>query len=233
MSWMTSIVSWLKSIESYFYNAYLEVYGWIYPFWLLSSPLLYASRGFGWLAYYFSLFNNWLVWAQGELGKVLNWDTIWSYLLNYVPNLIQLRDWFYNWVTYVTNTITSWWSATFVTVKGWISTAVQPFKAMLTAWNNFWQTTWPQWTSSFNSLKSAWDNFWSYTFPTLVSFSWLETWWNSRLQDIQGLINSAFTARASLWAGWQEMRADVAGFFSDPVEFIWERFTGWFLGPEG
>jgi hypothetical protein len=233
MSWMNSIVSWLKDIEGYFYDAYLEVYGWIYPFWLLSYPVLYASRGFGWLAYYFSLFNNWLVWAQGEMDKVLGWSTIWSYILSYVPNLVQIKDWFYSWATNVTNTVNSWWSATQATVQGWISTAVQPFNSMLTAWSNFWNNTWPGWVSSFNTLKAAWDNFWSYTLPNLVSFTWLGTWWDSRLTDVQGLINSGFTARQSLWSGWQDIRTSVLTFFQDPVEFIWDRFTEWFLGPEG
>ena len=222
MSWMNSIVSWLKSNEDYFYDAYSEVYGWVYPFWLLAYPLLYASRGFGWLAYYFSLFNNWLVWAAGEISDILSWASIKSLIRSWLPRLEDTVSWFLDWWNKVQSVVTSWWSATQTTVKGWISTAVQPFNAMLTAWTSFWNSTWPGWVTSFNSLKSSWDNFWAVTFPTMVSFTWLATWWNSRLLDIQGLIDSAFTVRTSLWAGWQDWRDRVAAFFTDPEDWLYK-----------
>lgn len=223
MSWMTSIVSWLKSIEEYFYDAYLEFLGWVYPFWLLSYPLLYASRGFGWLAYYFSLFNNWLVWASDELGNILSWDYIKSLIKSWLPKLEAAVSWFLDWWNNVTSVITSWWSATMATVKGWISTAVQPFNAMLTAWNNFWQTTWPGWVSSFNSLKSAWDNFWKETFPSLVSFKWLETWWNSRLKDIDDLVNDKLKDWFPFYDDLVKLWSSITAFFTDPWKWLLDR----------
>ncbi len=66
--------------------------------------------------------------------------------------------------------------------------------------------------------------------PALTA--WITTWWNDRLFDISALIDSAFGLRDSLWAGWQDIRDRVFEFFEDPVDFIWLRFTNWFLGPE-
>jgi hypothetical protein len=233
MSFMAWIIDALNDISSWFYEIYLDVYSWVWPFSLTANLFLYLCYLFNNLAWYFNAFSSWVSDVQGKIGNFLSWSTIWSYILSYVPNLTQIRDWFYSWWTNVQSVVASWWSATSVTVQGWINTALQYVNSVATAWNNFWNNLWPQLTISFNSLKSAWDNFWTVTFPTLVSFSWLTTWWSSRLQDVQGLIGSAFTARASLWAGWQEMRDNVVNFFTDPVEFIWERFTDWFLGPEG
>jgi hypothetical protein len=233
MSFMSSIISALNSCSDYCYQIYVKVIGWVWPFWEAAGLFYQLSVLFATLAWQFYDFSNWVSDVQSKVLAILNWSTIWSYILSYVPNLTQVRDWFYSWWSNVTSVITSWWSATQYTVQVWISTAVQPFNSMLTAWNNFWNSTWPAWVSSFNSLKSAWDNFWRYTLPNLASFDALEDWWNGRVGDLQGLINSAFTVRASLWQGWQDMRDNVVEFFTDPVEYIWERFTDWFLGPEG
>ena len=232
-AFMAAIVTALNTVSSLFYSAYVETYYWAWPFNYLATPFYYGSMAFSQLAWRFSDFGAWVNDVSSKIGNYLSWDTIWSYILSYVPNLATIRDWFYNWVTNVNNTVSSWWSATSVTVQGWISAAVQPFNAMLTAWSNFWNSTWPGWVSSFYTLKSAWDNFWQYTLPGLVSFTWLATWWNERLLDVQGLINSAFLARAGFWEGWQDMKNNVVEFFADPLGWLESRFAVWFLGPEG
>lgn len=232
MSFMSPIISALNSVSSWFYEIYLDVNGWVWPFWQAAGFFYQISLLFNTLAWQFYYFWGWVDDVATKVAGILSWSTIWSYILSYVPNLTQIRDWFYGWSSNITSVITIWWYATQTTVTEGITAAVQPFNAMLTAWNNFWNSTWPQLTSSFNGLKAAWDNFWRYTLPNIVSFDALEDWWNGRIGALQGLINSAFTTRASLWEGWQEVRTSVLTFFSDPVEYIWDRFTGWFLGPE-
>ncbi|KKK66018.1 hypothetical protein LCGC14_2968300, partial [marine sediment metagenome] len=96
----------------------------------------------------------------------------------------------------------------------------------------FWNITWPAWLAQFETLRASWDNFWVTIYPGLVSFAWLTTWWNERLADVAGLIDSAFTIREGLWDGWQDVRGAVLEFFSDPLEWLWSKFTDWFLGPE-
>jgi hypothetical protein len=233
MGFMSSIINALNSVGSWFYQIYQEVYGWVYPFWLAAGLFYQLSNLFSTLAWRFYDFSDWVSDVQSKIGNFLSWSTIWSYILSYVPNLVSIRDWFYSWYTNVTGAVTSWWSSMQWTVRGWIDAAVQGLGTMAAAWNNFWNNLWPQLTADFNSLRSDWGNFWRITVPDLVNFSWLETWWQDRTRDIDGLISSGFSTRASLWEGWDIMRDKVVSFFADPVEYIWGRFTEWFLGPEG
>ena len=50
----------------------------------------------------------------------------------------------------------------------------------------------------------------------------VNNWWRDRLLDVQGLINSAFVTRDSLWSGWQDLRDKVTEFFSDPEEWLYK-----------
>lgn len=232
MQFMTGIITRLNDTSQWFYKIYLNCYTAGWPLDSIASWFYGLSTFFSDLAWYFRDFSQWVSDVSSKIGKYLSWDTIWSYILSYIPNLIQIRDWFYGWVTNVTGVITNWWSATSLTVQGWISAAVGELTALAGVWSNFWNTLWPQLTTAFNSLKSAWDNFWLVTFPNLVSWDWLTTWWNSRLQEVQGLIDTAVRDVAGMAEGWQDMKSDVVTFFQDPVEFIWQRFTSWFLGGE-
>lgn len=222
MSWMTSIISWLKSLEGYFYDAYLEAYSWVAPFWYLAIPLLYISRGFGWLAYYFSQFNEWLYNVNIKIGQILNWDTIWSLIKSFIPNWNRIGDWFADWWSNVTDIIHNWWSETSQTVQYWIAIATEGFNELLAAWDTFQSVTWPKWIGDFNKLKSLWETFASVTLPTLVNFSWLETWWNGKLIDIQSLIDSAFTTRDAFWKDWQEWKDKISEFFADPEDWLYK-----------
>ena len=104
----------------------------------------------------------------------------------------------------------------------WLEKAGEWLPSLRNDWNNFWTITWPQWTTKLDTVKANWDYFWSITFPTLVSFTWLTTWWSSRLTDIQNLINSAFLIRQSFWEGWQDWRGKVTEFFTDPEEWLYK-----------
>lgn len=104
-----------------------------------------------------------------------------------------------------------------------IDAATQGIDELQTAWHNFWNVTWPGLLNDLEDLRANWSNFWSVTFPTLVSLTWLATWWTSTMRDVLDLIDSAFTLRDSLWAGWQEIRDTVLEFFSDPLKFLYDR----------
>ena len=177
-------------------------------------------------------FGDWVNDTSSKVANILSWATIWSYILSYVPNLLAIRDWFSDRWNWFQQNVSTWWETKKTDVQGWISTAVQPFNSMLTAWTGFWGSTWPAWVTSFNSLKSAWDNFWSYTFPNLVSFTWLTTWWAARLLDVQGLIDSALKTWFPFYDDLVKLWGDIALFFTDPLEYLWERFSYWFFGQE-
>lgn len=229
----TGIVSALNSVSSWFYNLYRDVYYYPVIGQVLATGFYWLAELFSTLAWgfssFFTSFNE--LWAKA--ANILSWSSIWSYILIYVPNLTQIRDWFYYWWTNVTSAVSSWWSATQVTVLAWVQDA-----------KNFASSLVAGVSSVVTQLQSAWDNF-KGLIPTLdeIRLWWgnwtgnvlaaIDTWWTGKLVDIQGLINSAFLARQSFWAGWQEIRTSVLTFFQDPVEFIWQRFADWFLGPEG
>ena len=199
---LTAITDYFYSISSWFYEIYLEVLGWVYPFWLGADLFYKLSEVFVNLAWNFENFFSTFEDIAQRVTELLSWGAIWSYILSYVPNLEAIRDWFYNWWYNVNSVLTSWWSATQYTVRGWIDIA----------------------TEGLATLKVSWSNFSTVTLPTLVSFNWLETWWNNRLGDIQGLISSAFMVRESFWSGWQDWRDKVTEFFTDPDDWLYKAF---------
>lgn len=230
MSW---IINALGSISGTFYDLYLETSGWVWPFYYVANIFYYGSVACDNLANYFGYFSDWVYDVWDRVSKIFTWDTIWSLIQQYAGPLLNILKGLWDWWWSIWDEIGTWWSAMQYTVQEWINTAVGGLRDIAGAWSNFWNSLWPQLTSSFYSLKSSWDNFWNFTFPDLVSFSWLTTWWNSRLGDVRDLIYTAVRDVASLAEGWQDMRSNVVTFFQDPLEWLWNRFADWFLGPEG
>jgi len=225
---MNDIISWLKDIEDYFYDAYLEVWDWVYPFWLLGYPLLYISRGFGWLAYYFGEFRLWLYWAQDEIEDILSWSNIRSLIRGWLDGIEYLVDWFSDWWDNVTDVVGDWWEAVQVTVKGWIKVAVQGLDDLIEAWDTFWNITWTAFLAQFDTLRDSWDNFWTVTFPTLVSFAWLQTWWNSRLAEVNDLIDSKLAAVLPFYDDLVSLWDSIKEFFADPLQWAYDQLDEWF-----
>jgi len=232
MSFINSIFSIVWEISDWFLEAYLTVSGWWSPFSLLAEPLLAIHYLLKDLLPGITSFNEWAGGVFDALKGILSWDNIRSLILGWIPDLETIGEWFSSIRQNVTSIINDWWSATRSVVTGWIDIATEGLSALMVAWSDFWSSTWPEWTNSLIALKAAWDSFWTDTYPNLVSSSGLTTWWVSRVRDVQGLIDVSFTLRESWWLGWQDWRESVAEFFSDPVEFVWQKFTVWFLGPE-
>ena len=140
--------------------------------------------------------------------------------------------WFLNRVAQITTIISDWWATAQETVKGWIDAAklvLQTQLDTLGTWLTTLQEAWDNFVAMIPSLSEVinwFSDWWANVLPNLT------TWWAERLADVQGLIDSAFTARDGLWSGWQELKSTAVDFFGDPVEFIWQRFADWFLGPE-
>lgn len=180
--------------------------------------------------YHFSLQMDALV---SQIGDTLTWSNIRSLILSWLPDLTKVITWWQNWTTWLGQKIDEWWLATKSTVQGWIDIATQGFDNLVVAWDNFWTTTFPYWTSKLDDLKAGWDNFWTVTFPTLVDFTWLGIWWDSRWKEIEELKDSWFKDYEPFWEGWQDWKDSVVEFFDDPLEWLLGKFTDWFLGPEG
>jgi len=192
---------------------------------------------FGWLGDRFLDIYDLLTTAHYGLYLLAeDYEDLWERVIDVLTEsdiFRLLRTWLnyaedaWNWVLYAFSNVVAivdiWWQATRITVQGWIETATQGFNELKVAWDEFWNVTWPGILADIASLKGEWINFWSITFPTLVSFTWLTTWWNDRLLDINSLIESWTLTLAPFWEGWQEIRDQVLEFFADPLKWLYDR----------
>lgn len=229
MGW---IIDKLTNVSGWFYSIYLAVVGWVWPFNLTANFFYEASWVFLRLAWNFYDFSLWVDDIATKIVTILSWDTIWDLVLTAVPSLEEIRDWFYAWQFHVWQELTNWWRAKSVTVLGWIEEA----KEDLLTWIDWLHGEIIELRGEVDDLIgqipnvteiTAWfSNWWGNILANLG------TWWDDRLLDVQGLIDSAFVTRDQFWAGWQDIRDRVFDFFDDPLEWLLERFTDWFLGPE-
>ena len=232
MSFMVWIIEELERAEEFFYDAYQEVKGWIWPFYLLKYPLYGLYGVFKWLVEGFYEFYQWLDWAADRIDEILSWTNIRSLIRSWLYGIESALAWFRSWTTFVGQYIDDWWTGILPYILTYVDNAVGGLVDLAAIWDNFWTVSWPALLEDLEVIRENWSSFWSVTFPTLVSFTWLTTWWNSRLLEIQDLINTALLDLEGSLAGWQEIRDAVFEFFADPLEWLWTRFTNWFLGPE-
>ena len=232
MGFMNSIIDLLNETSSRFYNVYLEMYGWLYPFYLPAIYFYYLSTAFSNLAWQFSYFSSWVSSATSSLAGILTYANIYSYFYSYFQYAIDAWSWVVDAWYNVTAIIDTWWTATSLTVQAWIQVVSDELDYRVT---EVWETLgalYDEWIAfrdsrpSIDELISWFGDWWNSILAPLTA------WWNERLLDIAGLIDSAFLLRSSWWDSWQELRDQVVEFFADPVEWLWTRFTDWFLGPE-
>ena len=190
----------LNELSSHLYNAYTEILSWVWPFWYAAEPFYLASSAVSSIAWGFYAFGEWVRDVADKLPSILDWDTIWSYIESYVPNLTQIGDWFYSWVTNVTQLVTDWWDTTKSTVLGWVNEAKQWAKALIDSVE-----------SKLGSLQSAWSVFVVGTLPKLADWS-----------GVDALIKSWFNDFTPFWQGWQDWRDKVIEFFTDPDEWLYK-----------
>ena len=232
MQFINWIIEELEDIADFFHDAYLEVTDWVWPFNLLEYPLYGIYGRFHWLAEWFEDFG---AWVDDTADKISHMITSWDIFELLQTWLDWAADaWF--WVRYawdnVIDIVNDWWASILPYILSYVDAATEGFTDLVAAWDNFWTTTWPGVLTEITDLKNEWDNFWVVTFPSLVSFDRLTTWWGDRLSEVDSLLSSWTLTLSPLWEGWQEIRDSVVEFFADPLEWLWARFTDWFLGPE-
>lgn len=225
IGWIIERFNWLSE---YFYDIYLEVLSWVWPFYNAAYLFLFLSEVSSQLAWDFYDFSLWIVEVHDRVAQVLSWSTIWSYILSYVPNLEEIRDWFYHWWSNVYGVVTDWWSSTSTTVLGWIDETKQ------------WAQLWIDYLQGqVNALGvriddvlalipdvsdiQAWFANWTGNVSSVIT-----TWWTGALSQVQSLIDSAFIEREPFWAGWQDWRDRVTEFFTDPEKWVYDRLDSFF-----
>ncbi|KKN22384.1 hypothetical protein LCGC14_0915760 [marine sediment metagenome] len=214
------IVQKLNNVSSYFYAIYLETLSWVYPFYLVTGYFYWLSSVFSSLAWHFSDFGTWVNQVGAELTRILDWSTIWSNILSYVPNLTAIRDWFYNWTGEVLAFVNTWWSTTSWQVQSWIDQATANIDTLISqaeaaivdlrsSWDDFWTVTWPAMLSDLGSLRSSWGNFLANILPGLAT-------WAGVGDLIDSELRSWFPFYDELAAAWGGIQA----FFTDPEDQV-------------
>lgn len=222
MWFMEYIVARCQDIADHFYNAYLTVFDWVWPFNLLASPLYYICYAFTYLAYYFGEFDDWLEWAAGELDRILDtWD-IWSYFRTWFDAAANAWDWIKDAVVNVFDIADAWWSSAKYEVLVWISNVRAEVNSII-----------DDIARDLAEIRAAWESFqvkipavdevivWWSTWDTYIH-TYINNWWTARIRDVQGLIDSAFKDREPFWSGWQDWRGQVVEFFTDPEDWLYK-----------
>jgi len=212
----------LVAVSGFFYLAYLETLDWVYPFWLLSDFFYSLAQVFADLSWDFYDFNVWVTHISDRIPGILSWGTIWSFIVGQVPNLEEIRDWFYSWWSNVYGVVTEWWSSTSTTVLGWID-AVYDWARL---WIDYLQDQVDELRVMIQNIPGAipdlsvileWFINWTGNVTMVIN-----TWWFSTLTSVQSLIDSAFVIRTDFWAGWQDWRDKVTEFFTDPEDWLYK-----------
>ena len=142
----------------------------------------------------------------------------------------------WDWVLYAFSNVIAivdvWWGSIIPTIQGWIDIATEGFAELRVAWDNFWEITFPNWTTELLRIGSELSDFFTITLPGLLTFDWLGIWWNDRLSDIDSLINSTVQAWFPFYDDLVELWNSIVEFFTDPLTWLEKKFTDWFLGEE-
>lgn len=201
---------WFIRATQWFVDAAMWCYTSTLPLDKLGDIFNNLSDWTSMVAGYLYDLTDWYEDILDTLQNTLSWSAIKGFIRGWLPYLEDTIDWWHSWTYYVGQKIDEWWSPVWSDIQGYIAIATQ----------------------GFDDLRIAWDEFWNTTFPNLVSFEWLGIWWDRKVIEFQELIDSRFKDLEPFWAGWQDVRNNVIEFFNDPLEWLWLRFTDWFLGKE-
>lgn len=220
---MNYIIQGLSNASDFFYRIYLEVYSWVYPFWLAAEWFLDLAYLFSDLTWDFYYFSEWVDETHSRLRDILSWDTIRSFILSWLPNLEDISYWFYYWWDFVRQNVEDWWHSTSLIVQSWIDIAKQFLQDQINSLN-----TW------LGSLQLAWDNF-KERIPSIDEvLSWFTNWRDNILAniiawgyltagEIDNFLSSKFLEWSPFWEGWLEWKSQIIEFIQDPQGWFYDR----------
>lgn len=232
MYFMTLLVSYCYQASNYFYNLYANSVNATWPLSSLATFFYTLSVIFADMSYAFNSFKSWVDGASAMLGQILSIDAITGYFRTWIDYATNSWNWILNAANIIAYNIGAWWNTTQQTVLYWIDQAKQWALVQI---NNLAgalaevQVWWNSFKSKIPSLDAIllwFTNWWADV------LSHLSSWWTERLIDIKSLFNSWTLNLVPFWEGWQEIRNTVFEFFNDPLEWLWSKFTNWFLGAE-
>jgi len=172
----------------------------------LQDNFILLQYFFGEISWFFLTLRDSLLRIYDQAQEILTWDYIWQEIQVRLPDLSLVADWVENAWEMITGVINFWWDYMSVEVQGWITNAVL-----------FIGNTIDAVKSRVSELESAWHTFITVTLPSLPS-----------LIVIDDLIASWFKDYEPFWSGWQEWKSQVTEFFTDPGEWLYNKFDDFF-----
>jgi len=103
------IVSYCNNASDFFYSIYLEVNGWVFPFWYAATFFYRLCTIFNNIAWNFYHFSQWVDDVAARVAQIVSLDNIYAYFKSYFDKAAAAYNWvYYAWVN-VTGIIDSWW----------------------------------------------------------------------------------------------------------------------------
>jgi len=232
MWFINGIVDALDWMSDLFLDIYVETKDWVWPFYYISDPFYWLVAATIRLAGYFIDLGDFLEMVDDRVDEILDeWD-IRSMLRPWLDMAEDAWAWVQDATLELWGIVDEWWTTTASSVRDWIATAEAWLWAEMEktrGWLHEVRTWWLEFIWRVPTIDEiiTWFGDWGSKVITSVI-----TWGALTATQIGELIDSKISELPSFWEGWQEVKDQVIAFFSDPVEFIWERFTTWFLGPE-
>lgn len=206
MSFIRIIVFWLEIARDWLYDAYVEVSGWIFPFFYLATPFWWLYNVFKWLAEKFVEFDEWLVWAWDRIKEILSEIDIWNILSTPIRWAETAWNWIVNSVSNIWTIITDWWGVVSSTVLGWIDTARDWLLDRIDDVKALADKTWSNLT-----------NFFTVTLPQLVGWG-----------ELDSIIISTLRTWFPMYNNFCYFWDSIEEFFADPLEWIYNKLEEFF-----
>ncbi len=150
--------------------------------------------------------GDWMREVQDILYDVITLSFIQSLFKPLWDYLLEIGYWFENIWTHVYNIIEVWWDSTEATVKLWINEAVESAVALPSDLLAF-----------LTAFRITWSNFTTITLPNLADWT-----------GINNLLKTWFADYTPFWEGWQDWKGQVIEFFTDPLEWLYNRLDDFF-----
>lgn len=223
MWFINNIVTYCNSISDYFYSIYVEVLGWIYPFWYIARFFYYLCDLFNNLAWAFYSFSQWADDVNSKVTNILTYANIRSYFDNFFFWAFEAWSWTSNAWTIVVSIINSWWGSVGYTVRVWIEDAKQWAGAQIDSL-----------VGTINYILAWWNEF-QPKIPSIDEIlSWFTDWWGKILASIiswgalTGIqISTLIDSKIRDWLPFYDELAglwgDIKLFFTDPLQWAYDR----------
>lgn len=223
MAFINWIIERLNGISGFFYSIFLEVYGWVYPFWLAADFFYQLHVFFAGLAWNFMDFGAWVDDVAYKLTTFLSQLDLEAWFLQWKQKILDAWNWVYSAFWNVLSIVESWWLSTKTIVLGWIAVATEGLDTLKVAWDTFWRITFPNWTTELQRIGSELSNFFTTILPTLFDIKYAEEWWRGKTLDINKLVGDALKIWLPFYDSLSELWGKVAEFIADPLQWFYDR----------